>query len=139
MLAQEQMIINHPQINLGWKLEESPNQQSREVLERFSDQSSSGEKQTAVKMVVDNYMKGFICYACAKKTVAGKRGRSLPVLLALQCLSVLPQGPQGGTLLHNFFSEHPEAAVSSAQGQGIDQGRAILFLALPELRSTQIK
>ena len=90
MLAQEQMVINWPQINLGWKLEESPNQQSREVLERLSHRSSSGQNQTAVKMVVDSYMKGFVCYACAKKTLAGKRGRSLPVLLALQCLSVPP-------------------------------------------------
>lgn len=91
MLAQEQMILNWTQVNLGWKLEESPNQQSREVLERLSNQSSSSrQNQTAVKMVVDNYMKGFICYACAKKTLAGKRGRSLPVLLSLQCLSVPP-------------------------------------------------
>lgn len=94
MLAQEQMVINWLQINLGWKLEESPNQQSREVLEQLSSWSSSRQNRTAVKMVVDNYMKYFLSYACAKKTLAGKR-RSFPVLLALQCLSVPPQAPQG--------------------------------------------
>lgn len=90
VLAQEQMVINWPQINLGWKLGESPNQQSREVLEQLCSWSSSRQNRTAVKMVVDNYMKCFISYACAKKTLAGKRRRSFPILLALQCLSVPP-------------------------------------------------
>lgn len=90
MLAQEQIVINWTQVNLGWKLEESPNQQSREVREWLSDWSSCGQDQTAVKMVVDNYMKGFICSARAEKTLALKCGKSLPILLALQCLLVPP-------------------------------------------------
>lgn len=50
MLAQAQMVINWPQINLGWKLEASPYQQCREVLELFSNGSSSRQNQTAVTM-----------------------------------------------------------------------------------------
>lgn len=48
MLAHKQMIIHCLQINLVWKLEESPNQKSREVLEQLSDWSSREQNQSAV-------------------------------------------------------------------------------------------
>jgi len=86
MLAQEQMVIKWPQINLGWKLEESPDQQSREVLEQFSNRSSSGENQTAVKMVVDNYMKFYMLCLCLEDT--GWKAREVPSCSACSATSL---------------------------------------------------
>lgn len=48
MLAHKQMVIHCMQINLVWKLEESPNQKSREVLERLSDWSSHKQNHSTV-------------------------------------------------------------------------------------------
>lgn len=48
MLAHKQTVIHCSQINLVWKLEGSPDQKSREVLERLSDWSNSEQNQSAV-------------------------------------------------------------------------------------------